>query len=97
MITKISAITVLAFFLSIVLVIAEAKEETITLNIRGMACGQCAKRVEDELKKMDGVKEAKVNFEDAKAVIKIEKDKINAEQLSEAIIKMGFMVVKEKK
>ena len=69
MIMKIFALTALAIILSISLTIAEAKEETITLNVRGMACSQCTKRVEGELKKITGVKNAEANLKEAKVKI----------------------------
>ncbi len=77
--------------------LAEEPQEAIVLNVRGMACGQCAKRIEAELKKMDGVKDAKVSIEEAKAVIKLDKNKIKEEQLVEAIQNMGFTVEKKKR
>jgi copper ion binding protein len=96
MIIKASALTILAIILSISLAIAEVKEETITLNVRGMACSQCTKRVEGELKKINGVKNAEANLKEAKVKITFEKGKVTAEQLTEAINNMGYWVEKKK-
>ena len=93
---KLFALTILAFILSAALAIAEAKEETVTLNVRGMSCSQCTKRVEGELKKINGVKNAEANLKEAKVKITFEKGKVTAEQLTEAINNMGYWVEKKK-
>lgn len=96
MIIKVSAIIILAIILSVGLVIAEAKEETITLNVRGMSCSQCTKRIEGELKKITGVKNAEASLQEAKVKITFEKGKVTAEQLTEAINNMGYWVEKKR-
>ena len=71
-------------------------EETIVLNVRGMSCSQCTKRVEGELKKINGVKNAEANLKEAKVKITFEKGKVTAEQLTEAINNMGYWVEKKR-
>ncbi len=93
---KLFALTILAFILSAALAIAEAKEETITLNVRGMSCSQCTKRVEGELKRINGVKNAEASLKEAKVKITVEKGKVTAEQLTEAINNMGYWVEKKR-
>jgi copper ion binding protein len=93
---KLFALTILAFILSEALAIAEAKEETITLNVRGMSCSQCTKRVEGELKRINGVKNAEASLKEAKVKITVEKGKVTAEQLTEAINNMGYWVEKKR-
>jgi len=95
MIRKISALAALAIILSVGIVIAETKEEAIILNVRGMSCSQCTKRVEGELKKINGVKNAEASLKDAKVKITVERGKVTAEQLTEAINKMGYWVEKK--
>ena len=41
----------------------------IIVNIEGMSCNHCAKRVEDGLKALDNVKSVKVNLEKKNATI----------------------------
>lgn len=45
------------------------KTKTITLNVSGMTCGSCVSTVEKALKKVDGVKEAKVDLKTNKATV----------------------------
>ncbi len=75
--------------------LAEESQETITLNVRGMSCSQCTKRVEGELKKITGVKNVEANLKEAKVEITVEKGKVTAEQLTEAINNMGYWVEKK--
>ncbi|MFZ3066175.1 MAG: copper ion binding protein [Nitrospirota bacterium] len=96
MIMKVFALAALAIILSVGIVIAETKEETITLNVRGMSCSQCTKRVEGELKKINGVKNAEASLKEAKVKITFEKSKVTAEQLTEAINNMGYWVEKKR-
>jgi copper chaperone len=96
MIMKVFALTALAIILSVGIAIAEVKEETITLNVRGMSCSQCTKRVEGELKKITGVKNAEASLQEAKVKITFEKGKVTAEQLAEAINNMGYWVEKKR-
>mgnify|MGYP001579553343 FL=1 len=93
---KVFALTALAIILSVGIAIAEVKEETITLNVRGMSCSQCTKRVEGELKKITGVKNAEASLQEAKVKITFEKGKVTAEQLTEAINNMGYWVEKKR-
>ena len=93
---KVFALTALAIILSVGIAIAEVKEETITLNVRGMSCSQCTKRVEGELKKITGVKNAEASLQEAKVKITFEKGKVTAEQLAEAINNMGYWVEKKR-
>ena len=93
---KVFALTALAIILSVGIAIAETKEETITLNVRGMSCSQCTKRVEGELKKIAGVKNAEASLQEAKVKITFEKGKVTAEQLAEAINNMGYWVEKKR-
>lgn len=96
MIMKIFALAALAIILSVGIIIAETKEETITLNVRGMSCSQCTKRVEGELKKINGIKNAEADLKDAKVKITFENGKVTAEQIAEAINNMGYWVEKKR-
>lgn len=78
------------------LAIAGEIQETITLNVRGMSCSQCTKRVEGELKKINGVKNSEASLKEAKVKITFEKGKVTAEQLTEAINNMGYWVEKKR-
>ncbi len=63
----------------------------VELNIEGMHCNGCSTRLEKVLNEMDGVS-AKVSLEDKKAKIEYDEEKVNLEEVIEAIEDAGFSV-----
>jgi copper chaperone CopZ len=62
--------------------LAEAKMETVSLNISGMSCEiGCAKTIQSKLSKKDGVAEAKVIFADSIATVEFDANKTSSEDL----------------
>jgi mercuric transport protein len=59
--------------------------KTATLDIQGMTCGACTASVRIVLKKLDGVSEAKVSFEEKKAVVAYDPAKITPQKMADAI------------
>ncbi len=62
----------LVFLLTILFavnVFAADKNKTVTLTVSGMTCESCANTVEKALKKVDGVKEAKVSLSEKTATV----------------------------
>lgn len=64
--------------------------EKITLSISGMHCASCAGNIEGALKKVTGVKSARVNFALEKAYIEFEPDRLSAQDLISAVKKAGY-------
>lgn len=64
--------------------------EKITLNISGMHCASCAGNIEGALRKIAGVKSARVNFALEKAQVEFEPERIGAQDLISAIEKAGY-------
>lgn len=62
----------------------------ISLNISGMHCSSCAAIIERSLKKVSGVKEAKVNFAAEKASVFFDESIGRKEDLIEAVRKAGY-------
>ena len=62
-----------------------------TLNIEGMNCIHCVKKVENALKEIKGVKSVKVSLEDKKAEVTL-KGNIDDEVLKKAIKDAGYEV-----
>ncbi len=60
-----------------------------TLHVTGMHCASCATLISRALQKVEGVSTANVNYSTEKAVIDHD-EKINIEQLCEAIKKRGY-------
>ena len=66
--------------------------QDIKLNVEGMMCGGCEKRVENAIKQIDGVIEVTANHENKNVDIKLDKD-ISIEKIKEIIEDLGYDVV----
>lgn len=67
---------------------AEAAAETekqAVLSIEGMTCGGCALSVKSVVKKIDGVRDAKVDWKKGRAVVTFDPDRVTAEQIAATI------------
>jgi len=64
--------------------------EKTLLKIEGMHCAACAARVENSIKKLDGVKEAAVNLAAGIASIEHLPDQLSVEELIESISHAGY-------
>jgi copper chaperone CopZ len=63
----------------------------ITLSVKGMKCGGCAKYVEDAVKPLPGVNSVKVDLKNAE--VKVSTDGTTTpEQVKSAITKAGYKV-----
>lgn len=62
----------------------------ISLRIEGMHCTGCSNRLERVLNNLDGVENAKVDFESKTAVISFNEGKNSIENIKEAIGDAGF-------
>jgi copper chaperone CopZ len=64
---------------------AATKPETATFHVEGMTCEVgCAKTIEEKLAEMDGVQNAKVDFETKTATVNFDLDKLKSEDLVKA-------------
>ena len=61
----------------------------IKIGINGMSCNHCAKRVEEGLGKMDGIKSVKVNL-DEKYVLITYKDELSLDKVKNEIEELGY-------
>jgi Cu+-exporting ATPase len=61
----------------------------IELRIEGMSCKHCAKKVENAINEVTGVKKAAVNLNKQKVVVNAD-DSITAEELIKIIEKTGY-------
>ena len=62
----------------------------ISLKIKGMHCTGCSTRLEKVLNNQEGVEKAEVSFEERKAEIKYDDNKISLDEIKEAIEDAGF-------
>ena len=63
---------------------------TVTLSVEGMTCASCSVAVRTVLKRLDGVKEAKVNLSEKNAVVEYEPAKVKPQQMVDAVNRLGY-------
>ncbi|WP_073071064.1 heavy metal translocating P-type ATPase [Thermosipho atlanticus] len=63
---------------------------TVIIPIEGMTCSSCAKAVEKEIKKLDGITSVNVNFATEKATILYEPTKVRISNIKQAIKNAGY-------
>ncbi len=74
---------------------AGQSEEHITLGITGMTCAACATRIEKNLSKVEGVKQAGINLASEKATVTFDPNKTSVDQLIDKVKKTGYGVREE--
>lgn len=71
-------------------VVAAVKPETAKFHIEGMTCPEgCAKTIEKKLSEMEGVQNAKVDFDKKEATVNFDLDKLKAADLVKAVEATG--------
>jgi P-type Cu+ transporter len=68
---------------------AEAQSLSTTLEIGGMTCAACVRRVEKALERVDGVSSASVNLATERAVVDHELQRVSVEDLAAAVRRAG--------
>lgn len=68
----------------------------MTLQVDGMVCSECAKKVEQCLMKLKGVKKVEVNYDENQAVVEYDPKKVTTKKMIDALKKKGYKA-KEKK
>ncbi len=66
-----------------------------TYPIIGMECASCVKKIEDVLKKTNGVISANANLATEKVTIEYEEETINKKRLSEILSHIGYDLIVE--
>ena len=74
----------------------QEKSKKIVLNIGGMSCVNCAKAIEKQLSKLNGVTHATVNLASEKAIIDYNPDIVDQKAIEDAIAEAGYQVIHEK-
>ena len=69
---------------------AAVETETCTLEIGGMTCASCVRRIEKALHKLEGVSQAQVNLATEVASITFAPQLVQLEQLKEAVTRAGY-------
>jgi Cu+-exporting ATPase len=71
-------------------------EDRVSLGITGMTCAACATRIEKNLSKVEGVKQANINLASEKVTVLLDPNKASIGQLIESIKKTGYGVREDK-
>ena len=69
---------------------AFATPQTVTLSIPGMTCPTCPLTIQVALKRVDGVQEADVSYEDRQAVVTFDDARTSVQALTAATTNAGF-------
>jgi len=67
----------------------------VTIPISGMHCDSCARKIESNLGKLDGVINVNVNFGTEKATLEFDENITNETKIAHAIERLGYAVIKE--
>lgn len=59
-------------------------------KIKGMHCASCANTIEKTLKKVDGVKNASVNYANEKALLEVESSEFDSRKAKQAVKSIGY-------
>lgn len=62
-----------------------AAAKVATLHIEGMTCGACATAVKHVLKGIDGVKDARVSFQEKKGVVTYDPAKVTPQKIAHSV------------
>lgn len=71
-------------------IVAATKPETASFHIEGMTCAVgCAKTIEEKLSNIEGVQNAKVDFDKEEATVNFDLDKLTSADLVKAVEATG--------
>lgn len=69
---------------------------TIELSVKGMTCSGCEAHVTNAVGQLVGVDSVNASYENANAVVKYDPEKVDKDQIVEAINKTGYKVIEKK-
>ena len=78
-------VAVLAITLAVFGVAFGAQNSKVILHIDGMTCGSCATAVRQVLRKVDGVKDAHVSYQQKQGVVTYDPTKVTPEKIAHAV------------
>ncbi|MCZ2259319.1 heavy-metal-associated domain-containing protein [Sporosarcina sp. G11-34] len=65
-------------------------------GLEPLSCPTCIKKIESTVSKMNGVEDVKVLFNSNKVRTQFNSDVVNADQIQESIVKLGYPVISQK-
>src|SRR5512145_775008 len=70
-------------------------DKTLTLPVTGMTCANCATNVERNVRKLDGVQDANVNFASEKVTLTYDSSLLQTSAIVERIRKAGYDIAQQ--
>ena len=67
--------------------------QEVTLKVEGMTCGTCPLTIKAALKRLDGVVNANVSYEDKEAKVSYEEGKVTVDEIVKTIENAGFKAI----
>lgn len=68
----------------------DVEPATVTLKVEGMTCGGCVIGVRTVLRRLEGVSEADVSYENQRAIVTYDPAKVTTDQMIAAIRTLGY-------
>jgi len=78
-------------------VVAQPKKDKMSMRVEGMTCATCVNRVEQTLKKLNGVQNVTVNIANDKATFDYDNEHIRLSQIKKAVADVGYTLVMDEK
>lgn len=69
--------------------------QQVTLNVQGMSCGSCVKKIEGNVGKLNGIESVKVQLSEGKVDVTFNESIVNLKVIKGAIKDSGYEVVEE--
>jgi Cu+-exporting ATPase len=73
-----------------------AVDESVSLQLTGMTCANCAMTIQRSLEKLEGVRDAQVNFASERASVTFDPDLVHLGELADTIHNAGYGIVTAK-
>ena len=74
----------------------EPRTATLDFGVTGMTCANCVNRVENALRKVDGVLSASVNLATERATVEFIPAQTTASELKKAVVNIGYGILEAK-
>ena len=68
-----------------------------TFKVDGMSCASCAMRIENNLKKVNGIQSVNVNFSSSSLFVEYDSKDINSEKIIKTVDALGYSLIAEEK
>ena len=72
--------------------VAQSDSRTVTFAIEGMSCGGCATSISEALRRVEGVLGADVSYDERRATVEYDSDRVSQDRLMEVIRDLGYRV-----